>query len=140
MSPLKFLPVARAMASMSKDPSTKVGAIAVHDDGRLLSTGYNGFPRGVRDDPERYADRAIKYPMVCHAESNVITAAARQILLGSSLVVTEMYPCNECAKQIIQAGFARVYAPRDQANDRWGDSTLIALQMFREAGVELLEY
>lgn len=140
MNPLKFVPIAEALARMSKDPSTQVGALAIDDDGNILSTGYNGFPRGVVDSVERYADRPTKLSLIAHAELNVIAQAARNgvRLHGATLLVTALYPCTECAKAIIQAGFRQVLAPREHHADKhreWEAARAISQTMFHEAGV-----
>lgn len=144
MSPLKFVGVAQAMAALSKDPRTRVGAVVVDDDGNILVTGYNGFPRGVLDDPERYRDREQKLRLIAHAEANCIAQAARSgiRLLGACLVVTELYPCADCAKLIIQAGIKRVYAPRmrEEHSRVWYEERLIADVLFQEAQVQVTEY
>jgi dCMP deaminase len=144
MNPLKFIPVAEAMAGLSKDPRTKVGAIVIDDDGNILSTGWNSFPRGVDDDPVRYADREVKNRLVSHAESNCVSQAARNgvRLKGSSIIVTELFPCSNCAKLIIQAGIRRVYAPvmKSHHSDQWFEEKAISDLMFGEAGVEVVEY
>lgn len=144
MNPLKFVGVAKAAAALSKDPSTKVGCVVVDDDGSVLSLGYNGFPRGVDDLPQRYADRDTKLIFVAHAESNAIAQAARHgvRLLGSTMVLTALYPCTDCAKQIIQAGIKRVYAPRmsKDVNEQWKLERDRSVVMFIEAGVTVEEY
>lgn len=144
MNPLKFVGVAKAAAALSKDPSTKVGCVVVDDDGSVLSLGYNGFPRGVDDLPQRYADRDTKLIFVAHAESNAIAQAARHgvRLLGSTMVLTALYPCMNCAKQIIQAGIKRVYAPRmsKDVNEQWKLERDRSAVMFIEAGVTVEEY
>lgn len=144
MNPLKFVGVAKAVAALSKDPSTKVGCVVVDDDGSVLSLGYNGFPRGVDDLPQRYADRDTKLIFVAHAESNAIAQAARHgvRLLGSTMVLTALYPCTNCAKQIIQAGIKRVYAPRmsKDVNEQWKLERDRSVVMFIEAGVTVEEY
>jgi len=144
MNPLKFVGVAKAAAALSKDPSTKVGCVVVDDDGSVLSLGYNGFPRGVDDLPQRYADRDTKLIFVAHAESNAIAQAARHgvRLLGSTMVLTALYPCMNCAKQIIQAGIKRVYAPRmsKDVNEQWKLERDRSVVMFIEAGVTVEEY
>ena len=144
MNPLKFVGVAKAAAALSKDPSTKVGCVVVDDDGSVLSLGYNGFPRGVDDLPQRYADRDTKLIFVAHAESNAIAQAARHgvRLLGSTMVLTALYPCMNYAKQIIQAGIKRVYAPRmsKDVNEQWKLERDRSVVMFIEAGVTVEEY
>lgn len=141
---MKFVGIAREVAALSKDPSTKVGAVVVDDDGNVLTVGYNGFPRGVIDDRERYADRDTKLKFIAHAESNAIAQAARNgvRLMGSTLVLTSLYPCSNCAKAIIQAGIKAVYAPHMSGdhNPDWIRERVISETMFREAGVVVVEY
>jgi dCMP deaminase len=120
--------VAEEVAKWSKDPSTKVGAVIFDSSGRILSTGYNGFPRGVYDHEERYLDRETKYKFVVHAELNAILNAT-QPLTGDYLYVT-LSPCSECAKAIIQSGIVSV-TYRDLRSDPYTNI------MFREAGVEM---
>ena len=136
----KFLPMARAVAALSKDPSAKVGAVALNDDGILLAVGYNGFPRGVDDDPERYAVKEVKYRLVSHAEQNLVAQAAYagHSLKGSTVVLSGLYPCSSCAKSLIQAGVKRIFAPPADANPRWAPDAEWSALMFRESGVEVI--
>ncbi len=123
----------------SKDPSTKVGAVITR--GReIVSLGYNGFARGVNDLPERYADRAIKYKLVVHAERNAM-AFARQNLTGCTLYTWPFMPCPVCAGEVIQVGITRVVAPvcPPEILERWKDDLELSRLQFREAGVELVE-
>ena len=145
MNLLKLRAVADAMASLSKDPSTQVGAIVVDDDANILTTGYNGFPRGVKDHDYRYKDRDEKLKFVSHAEANAIAQAARlgAKLHGSTMILTSLYPCSNCAKLIIQAGIKKVYAPkmsRQERNFHWFQEAKISETMFNEAGVEVEVY
>lgn len=144
MNIIKFAAIAAAAAEFSKDPSTQVGAVVVDDDGHVLSVGYNGFPRGVDDDPARYADREQKLKLIAHAESNAIAQAARcgVRLAGASLIVTALYPCSTCAKLIIQAGIKRVYAPRmdPKKSLEWFIEAQTSGLLFKEAGVQVIEY
>ena len=145
MNPLRFVPVAQAMANLSRDPSTKVGAVVLDDDANILSTAFNGFPRRVKDTEERYAQREVKLSLIAHAEANAIAQAARTgvKLLGSTLIVTALYPCSNCAKLIIQSGIKRVYAPKmDEklSNQQWFFEKQISELMFSEAGIEVVEY
>lgn len=122
------------MASMpSKDPSTKVGAVIVDPDRTVRSMGYNGFPRGVKDSEERYADRDLKYPRVVHAEANAIVLS-RSDLRGCIIYCT-LFPCCECAKLIIQAGITEVVCYTLEKSERFYDSMSVSMQMFDEAGV-----
>jgi dCMP deaminase len=131
-----FLRQCEAVATGSKDPSTQVGAVIVRPDKTIAATGWNGFPRGVEDKPERYADRQVKYRYVCHAEANAIITA-REPLHGYTLYAS-MYPCNECAKLIIQSGIRHVVSPRptDEQVERWGESFAATKTMFAEARVQ----
>lgn len=145
MNPLRFVPVAKAMAELSRDPSTKVGAVVIDSDANILSTAFNGFPRGVIDSQERYAQREIKLSLTAHAEANAIAQAARTgaKLFGSTLIVTALYPCSNCAKLIIQSGIKKVYAPKMDAtksNQQWFFEKEIAELLFLESGIEVIEY
>lgn len=138
----RFLELARHVASWSKDPSTKVGAVLVDEHRHIVATGYNGFPRGVMDTEERYADRDLKYRMVVHAEVNAL-AWAGELARGATLYVWPSFDappiCNECAKVAIQMGVVAVvgYTPTqdDSRHQRWLPSILTSRQMFEEAGI-----
>lgn len=133
-----FMGVALLAAMRSKDPSTQVGACIVDNDNRILSTGYNGFPRGCSDDEfpwEReggYCD--TKYPYVVHAELNAILNAGGKNLAGSRIYVA-LFPCNECAKAIIQSGIKEVIYLSDKYATT--DSTLVSKRMLNSAGIKL---
>lgn len=142
MNPLAFVGVARELSRLSKDPSTQVGAVVVGPGNEIRASGWNGFPRGVRDDAARYWDRPTKYKYICHAEANAIANAARSgtSLDGCSIVVTALHPCNTCAQLIIQAGIRTVYAPLPDYDGRWAAEFEAAATMFQEAGVEVEFY
>ncbi len=127
-----FLGMADHVATASKDPSTKVGAVIADDNRVIRGVGYNGFPRGVADNPDRYADRATKYKYVVHAEANAIlnSTGAR----GCTLYCT-LHPCSACASLIIQAGIKLVVCRPTIA--RWADDAAFTLAMLAEAGIEL---
>tara|TARA_R110000803_G_scaffold53449_2_gene109699 strand:+ start:2489 stop:2947 length:459 start_codon:yes stop_codon:yes gene_type:complete len=137
----RFLSLAQQVAGWSKDPSTRVGAIAVNSIGSVVAQGYNGFPRGIEDTELRYNDRELKYRYVVHAEMNCIFNAAwnGSSLDGCTLYVWPLPACHECAKGIIQSGIERVVSP-DFADpftrERWRDSTDQTLEMFQEAGID----
>jgi dCMP deaminase len=134
----RYLDVAKEVATWSKDPSKKIGAIAVGDKGQILSQGYNGFPRGVKDTDNRYNVREEKYKYVVHGEMNCIYNACNSgvSLNGATLYVTGLPVCSECAKGIIQVGINKVVMeyPKD-IPDNWKESMLLTQQMFQEAGV-----
>lgn len=132
-----FLRLAKEVASWSKDPSTKVGAVAVGPKRNVLAQGYNGFPRGIFDYAERYNDKPTKYMYVVHAEMNVIYNATYNgvSLDGASLYVYGLPPCSECAKGIIQVGIKEIITETQGIPKKWQDSWNFSKSMFDEAGV-----
>lgn len=137
----RFMALARHIAMWSKDPSTKVGAVVVDDLGRVVGHGYNGFPRGVDDSEERYADRDFKYKHVVHAELNALLNA-RGGVQGCTLYTT-LEPCTDCAKAIIQSGIRRIVLPdregmsRSEVEERWGSDQTTAFRMMDEAKLDV---
>jgi len=109
-----YMKMVYLVASKSKDPSTKIGAVIVKDN-RVISTGYNGFPIGVDDEISRYNDRETKYMYIVHAEHNAILASAK---FGISTMGTTLYtnglPCNSCMKAVIQSGISEIVI-----HDKW---------------------
>ena len=132
----RFLSLAEHISTWSKDPSTQVGAVIVDDQRRIISTGYNGFPRGVEDWPSRLDNRDVKYEMIVHGEINAILFA-NQNLQGAVLYTWPFMPCSRCAAIVIQSGIRTVVAPYND-NPRWKDSFELTEQMFRESGVRLI--
>ena len=134
----RFLDLAEHISKWSKDPSTKVGAVIVDSQRRIVSTGYNGFPVGVMDSYDRLTDRDNKYEMIIHAEANAILFA-HQHMNGMTLYTTPFQPCSRCASLIIQSGISRVISYEiEESKNRWVDSFKLAKELFDEAGVELL--
>lgn len=133
----RFLDLAEHIASWSKDPSKKIGAVAVGAQGQILSQGYNGFPRGISDSSDRYDDRTRKYELVVHAEMNVIYNASYNgvSLNGSTLYVHGLPACSECAKGIIQVGIKRVVMRDQEIPVLWQQSWTKTEEMFNEAGI-----
>ena len=136
-----FMGVALLAAERSKDPSTQVGACIVDESKRILSTGYNGFPQGCSDDEFPWnRDEALgetKYQYVVHAELNAILNASGKSLAGSTLYVG-LFPCNECAKAIIQSGISEVVYFSDKYAET--DSVMASKRMFDSAGVKYRPY
>ena len=133
-----FMGVALLAAKRSKDPNTQVGACIVNKNKRILSTGYNGFPYGCSDDTfpwEREGDDT-KYRYVVHAELNAILNAGGKDLTGSRLYV-DLFPCNECAKAIIQSGISEVVYLYDKYADT--EDTIASKKMLNSAGVRLTQ-
>ena len=137
-----FMGVSLLAAERSKDPNTQVGACIVDENQRIVSTGYNGFPYGCSDDEFPW-DRAgdtpgqTKYPYVVHAELNAILNAGGRRVSGSRIYVG-LFPCNECAKALIQSGIRTVI----YAEDRYAGTSAIraSKRMLRAAGVEFYPY
>jgi dCMP deaminase len=132
----RFLGLADHVAKWSKDPSTKVGAVVVDRQRRVVSMGYNGFPRGVADRDDWYENRVKKYAMVIHAEANAILNATTS-LQGCTCYVT--HPCcSNCAGMLIQAGVKRVLwrNPSEDFMTRFSESVLQSIDMFAMAGVK----
>jgi len=132
--------MARLVSTWSKDPSSRVGAVAVEDNGRVLATGWNGFPRGVEDTEERLSDRATKLLYTVHAEMNCVYNAGYvgSSLRGSTLFVYGLPVCSECAKGVIQSGVRLVVMCHDNLRPEWAMSHARSLEMFAEAGVEIM--
>ena len=134
----RYLKLAYQIAQWSKDPSSKIGAVAVGSKGQVLSQGFNGFPRGLKDDFTRLNDRELKYKYVVHAEMNTIYNATYNgvSLDGATLYVYGLPICSECAKGVIQVGIKRVVMPKQQMPEKWLDSWLTSMNFFDEAGVD----
>ena len=136
-----FMGVALLSAQRSKDPNTQVGACIVNSEHRIVGVGYNGFPAGCGDDSlpwdreGEYLD--TKYPFVVHAELNAILNYRGGSLEGAKLYVS-LFPCNECAKAIIQAGIKTVVYDSDKYSS--SASTRASKKMFDAAGVRYYQY
>jgi dCMP deaminase len=142
MKSLKFLPIAKEAALMSRDHSTKVGCVVLDEDYNVRAVAYNGFPRGICDGVEERYERPLKYKFTSHAEENAVANAARvgTRLQGCTLLLTSLFPCTTCSRLIIQAGIRRVIAPRVPANTRWDEEARLAMQMLAESGVTVSYY
>lgn len=139
----RFIDLALHVSSWSKDRSTKVGAVIVDNNKNVLSVGYNGFPRGCDDDLDERHERPMKYLYTEHAEKNVIFNAARNgnKLDGTTIYVSTLFVCSECAKAIIQSGIKKVVAPRPNLdNPQWKDSFKLSIELFHEADVDIQYY
>lgn len=132
-----FMGIAMLAAKRSKDPNTQVGACIVSQDNIIISTGYNGMPKGCSDDefPWTREGEETKYPFVVHAELNAILNANGRDLRGSRLYVA-LFPCNECAKAIIQCGIREVIYLSDKYNNSM--SNLASKRMLGAAGVNYI--
>ena len=133
-----FMGIAMLAARRSKDPSTQVGACIVSQDNIIISTGYNGMPQGCSDDefPWDREGEETKYPYVVHAELNAILNANGRDLRGSRLFVA-LFPCNECAKAIIQSGVKEVIYLSDKYAHT--PTTIASKRMLDAAGVRYVQ-
>jgi dCMP deaminase len=141
----RFMELAFLVASWSKDPSTKTGAVIVGPDKEIRATGYNGPVRGVDDDIPERLERPTKYDFFEHAERNALFNAC---LTGVQVKGCTMYathaPCVDCARAIIQAGIKTVITNKivideNTPKNTWRDKLIVSAQMFKEAGVEYIE-
>lgn len=135
-----FMNIAYLSAMRSKDPSTQVGACIVNPDKRIVAIGYNGFPRGISDDTFPWSRKSedpldTKYPYVCHAEMNAIMNKNSESLKNCDIYVT-LFPCNECAKLIIQSGIKRVMYACDKYSHLMASKA--SKRMFDAVGVEYI--
>ena len=137
-----FMGVAELSAMRSKDPGTQVGACIVSQDNKILSMGYNGFPKGCPDDEFPWerdgADHyETKYFYSTHSELTAILNYRGGSLEGSKIYVT-LFPCNECAKAIIQSGIKTII----YADDKYADTAAVraSKRMLRSAGIEIVRY
>lgn len=135
----RYMELAAQVATWSKDPNTQVGAVVVGAKGQILSQGYNGFPRGVRDTAKRLNDRETKLQLIVHAEMNAIYNATYSgvSLDGSTIFIHGLPACSECAKGIIQVGIKKVVVSRKciEARPHWNESWKLSETLFHEAGV-----
>jgi dCMP deaminase len=131
-----FMTLAKTISLKSKDPSTKVGCVIVGPDNEIRSTGYNGYPRGM-DDSIQY-ERPIKYKFYEHAERNAIYNSARfgASIKGCIIYISNLPPCTDCSRAIIQSGIERVYYSCSTVPERWREDIEISLQMLDTCGVE----
>ena len=135
---IRFLQLAQHISTWSKDPSTQVGAVIVDPKNRIISTGYNGFPRGIDDREELYFDRETKYRRIVHADMNALMFANADVS-GCTIYTWPQLPCSRCTGPIIQSGIIRcVSVPMPAANaDRWLEDIEVAKAMLNEARVQV---
>lgn len=134
-----FMGLAHLSALRSKDPNTQVGAAIVDENHRVVSVGYNGMPKGCSDDVFPWSREGAllqtKYAFVVHAELNAILNSKYPVS-GCTLYVS-LFPCNECAKAIIQAGIRRIVYESDKYQNT--DNTIASRRMLKAAGIELVQ-
>jgi len=127
--------LAQEIATWSKHPNTKVGCVAIDDEQRQVAGGFNGLPRGCNDT--RILDQSKSVSGTVHAEANTVAMAARQVMKGTTVYVSEP-PCAQCAALLIQAGVKKVvYRVNLNLSQKWAESVNEGLNLLQEAGVEL---
>ncbi len=133
----RYINLAKHIATWSKDPSTKIGAVAIGEKGQVLAQGYNGFPRGINDTDDRYMHRETKYKYVVHAEMNCIYNATYNgvSLQGATIYISGLPVCHECAKGLIQVGIKRVCYHADMIPAKWKESNEQTIELFSEADI-----
>ena len=134
-----FMGIAHLSAMRSKDPNTKVGACIVNSENKILSVGYNGFPIGLNDQKFPWnregGFKDTKYAYVVHAELNAILNS--NVSLKDAICYVTLFPCNECAKAIIQSGIKKIVYESDKYADT--ETTIASKKMLQAAGIELLQ-
>ena len=137
----RYIGLAHHIAQWSKDPRAKVGAVIVNPAlGRIVATGFNGFPSNVEDSVQRLADKDRKLTMTIHAEQNALLFAGREARQCDAYVIGKPI-CNVCAMLLIQSGVRRVVAarPKEGTASHWDRVGIEAVAMMREAGVAFVE-
>ena len=139
---IRFVRIAKEVAEWSKDPSTQVGSIAVKNR-KIIATGYNGFPKGVKDAPRDLYDREMKLKLTVHAEKNMIYNAVEHgvKLEGSTVYIWGLPTCEECWKGLVQVGVSRVVMPDIEFNGgKWKEGCKFAKEYMEDVGIEVKEY
>ena len=136
----RYMDLAKQVGTWSKDPSKQIGAIAIGSKGQVLAQGYNGFPRGIDDNESRLNTKETKYKYVVHAEMNLIYNATFNgiSLNGSTVYVSGLPVCSECAKGLIQVGVKQIVMSKDSlegADEKWLDSFELTIALLNEAGI-----
>jgi dCMP deaminase len=137
---LRYLALSGFIASFSKDPSTKTGAVITRPDRSPVSVGFNGFPACMPDAPERYDNRESKYSRIVHCEVNA-QLFAREPLHGYTLFTWPFASCDRCCVQMLQAGIRRFVSlvPTQDGLSRWGDAFERTKGYILESGAEYIE-
>lgn len=134
----RFLDLAKYNSRWSKDPSTQVGAVIIDKTNRIVSMGYNGLPQKIPDDPDILNNRDVKYDIIIHAEINALIFA-KQSIEGCILYTYPFLPCSRCTSIFIQAGIAKIIAPKNKI-ERWEANLGLTRAMLDQAKIEYIEY
>lgn len=133
---IRFLELAKHVASFSKDPSTKVGAVIVRNNNEIVSLGYNGLPKGIQDEDSILNNRKKKMELIIHGEENALIFA-KQSVDGCTLYTYPFICCSRCSSKMIQAGIKRVVTI-DDVPDRWKENMKLSEDNFTKHGVEVV--
>jgi len=138
---VRFLQLAKLVSSWSRDPSTKVGAVIVDPNKRIVSLGFNGFPQGMSDHDYMYNERDVKLSRVIHAEMNAVLFAGT-VPANSVLYTYPLLPCDRCVVHMLQAGIKHFVSlePSAEHQERWGKAMYNTMAYVAEAGGEYLLY
>lgn len=134
---VRFMNMAKSVSTWSKDPSKKIGVVIINQENKIISTGYNGFPKNIADTEARLNNKEFKRAITLHAEENAILCA-KQDLTNCIMYIYGLPPCAHCAAMIIQSGIKAVYytVPEEyQISEHWKDNLNIAQSILKEAGV-----
>jgi dCMP deaminase len=137
-----YLAICKVVAARSKDPNTQIGCVIVGPAREIRTTGYNSFPRGIRDDVPERRERPTKYLWIEHAERNAICNAARcGTPLDLCTIYVEIMPCMDCGRAIVQAGIREVVVSeermRQYSSDYYDQHFRMVETLFQEAGVRV---
>jgi len=135
----RYLSLAELVASWSKDPSTKVGSCIIDSNGNPVSYGFNGFPRGMKDTPERLEDRTFKYAHTIHSEENCMLFANKTYFDGCTIYLSHP-PCSSCLCKMRQRNLTKVvcYDGGEDFKSRW--NTTDVLELAKELGIDIKVY
>lgn len=137
-----FMELAKLTSKRSKDPSSQVGACIVNKENKIISVGYNGLPNGMNDDDFNWSRNNdfldSKYPYICHAEMNAIFNSNQILNLKDTIIYTTLYPCNECAKLIVQSGIKKVIYLENKYADK--PSFIASKRILESCNIEVIQF
>lgn len=139
----RYFELAKLISTWSKDPSKKIGVVAIGNKGQILSTGYNGFARNIPDSEDILNNREEKYKYIIHGEQNAIYNACLNgiSLENSTLYIYGLPICHECANAIIQVGVTKVMMQyQGDVSNKWNESSKLAKKNMKRAGITFMEY
>jgi dCMP deaminase len=137
-----FMELAKLTSKRSKDPSSQVGACIVNKENKIIGVGYNGLPNGMNDDDFNWSRNNdfldSKYPYICHAEMNAIFNSNQILNLKDTIIYTTLYPCNECAKLIVQSGINKVFYLENKYANK--PSFIASKRILESCNIEVIQF